>query len=38
MSTECPIELQAPDLSRWTQGNSGVPHVWSFDSGRVGRR
>jgi predicted deacylase len=31
-----PIELQAPDLSRWAQGNTGTPFVWSFDSGRAG--
>jgi predicted deacylase len=36
MSTARPIELHAPDLSHWAQGNSGVPHVWSFDSGRPG--
>ena len=31
-----PIELQAPDLSRWAGGNCGVPYVWCFDSGRPG--
>jgi predicted deacylase len=31
-----PIELQAPDLSRWAHGNTGIPYVWSFDSGRGG--
>lgn len=30
------IELQAPDLSPWAAGNTGVPYVWSFDSGRAG--
>jgi predicted deacylase len=30
------IELQAPDLSPWAVGNTGVPYVWSFDSGRAG--
>jgi predicted deacylase len=36
MSAPCPIELQAPDLSRWALGNGGTPYVWSFDSGRAG--
>ncbi len=36
MSTPCPIELQAPDLSRWAPGNTGTPYVWSFDSGQAG--
>ena len=36
MSTTCPIELQAPDLSRWAAGNTGTPYVWQFDSGRAG--
>jgi predicted deacylase len=36
MSTTPAIELQAPDLSRWAQGNIGTPYVWSFDSGRAG--
>jgi predicted deacylase len=36
MSLARPIELQAPDLSRWRAGNSGVEFVWSFDSGRPG--
>jgi predicted deacylase len=36
MSLPRPIELQAPDLTRWKRGNSGVEHVWSFDSGRTG--
>jgi len=31
-----PIELQAPDISRWAAGNTGVPYVWRFDSGRPG--
>ena len=31
-----PIELQAPDLSRWAGGNCGTPYVWCFDSGRPG--
>jgi len=36
MSVPRPIELQAPDIARWAQGNTGTPHVWSFDSGRDG--
>ena len=36
MSQPSPIELQAPDLSRWAPGNTGTPYVWSFDSGRAG--
>ncbi|MGL6111946.1 MAG: succinylglutamate desuccinylase [Rubrivivax sp.] len=36
MSAHRPIELQAPDLSRWAPGNTGTPYVWSFDSGRPG--
>lgn len=31
-----PIELQAPDITGWAAGNTGVPYVWSFDSGRSG--
>jgi predicted deacylase len=36
MSQPSPIELQAPDLSRWAPGNTGTPYVWSFDAGRAG--
>lgn len=38
MSTPVPIELQAPDLSRWASGNTGTPYVWHFDSGQAGPR
>jgi len=31
-----PIELKAPDLSRWAPGNTGTPYVWRFDSGQPG--
>ncbi len=31
------VELQAPDISRWKTSNTGVDHVWTFDSGRPGR-
>lgn len=30
------VELQAPDISRWEKGNTGVPYVWQFDSGKPG--
>lgn len=36
MKQPYPIEIQAPDISAWEQGNTGVPYVWSFDSGRPG--
>jgi predicted deacylase len=38
MNTAKPIQLRAPDLSAWRTGNTGVDHVWHFDSGRPGRR
>jgi predicted deacylase len=31
-----PIELHAPDISAYRAGNTGVPYVTSFDSGRAG--
>ena len=36
MSNLPAIELQAPDLRRWADGNTGTPYVWSFDSGVPG--
>jgi len=36
MNASRPIELQAPDLSRWASGNTGTPYVWRFDSGQPG--
>ncbi len=30
------VELQAPDISGWRHGNTGVDHVHLFDSGRPG--
>lgn len=30
------VNLAAPDIRRWLPGNSGVPGVWSFDSGMAG--
>ncbi|WP_119459887.1 M14 family metallopeptidase [Rhodospirillaceae bacterium SYSU D60014] len=32
----CPIELQAPDISPYRDGNTGVPFVTRLDSGRPG--
>ena len=34
--TKSIIELQAPDISRWEKGNTGVPYAWQFDSGKPG--
>ena len=31
-----PVELLAPDLSAYAAGNTGITHVWRFDSGRPG--
>jgi hypothetical protein len=31
------FELQAPDLSRWRAGNTGVEGVWRFESAQPGR-
>ncbi len=36
MSTLPPIELQAPDIRAHASGNTGVPYVHRFDSGRPG--
>jgi predicted deacylase len=36
MSLPRPIELQAPEISRWAAGNTGTAYVWSFDSGQRG--
>jgi predicted deacylase len=30
------VEVDFPDLSPWTEGNTGVPLLWTFDSGREG--
>ena len=37
-SVQRPIEIAAPDIRRWEQSNTGVDHVWHFDSGRPGPR
>lgn len=31
-----PIEVAFPDLARWQAGNTGIEHVFTFDSGRPG--
>jgi predicted deacylase len=31
-----PIEVEFPDIERWRAGNSGLPFVWTFPSGRPG--
>lgn len=37
MSTSSfPVEIEAPDISPWRAGNTGVEYVTSFDSGRDG--
>jgi predicted deacylase len=36
MSDTPAIELQAPDISPWKAGNTGVDYVHRFDSGRAG--
>jgi predicted deacylase len=30
------VEIQAPDISRWKAGNTGIDYVWQFDSGKPG--
>jgi len=30
------IAVAFPDIDRWAAGNTGLPYVWSFDSGRPG--
>lgn len=30
------VELGPPDISAYAPGNTGVPHVWTFDSGAAG--
>ncbi len=30
------IEVEFPDLAPWAAGNTGVPFLWTFDSGRAG--
>jgi predicted deacylase len=30
------VDVTFPDISRWSDGNTGLPHVWTFDSGHPG--
>jgi succinylglutamate desuccinylase len=30
------IEIEPPNLTRWAGGNTGIPYVWTFDSGAPG--
>jgi predicted deacylase len=30
------VEITAPDISAWRQGNTGIPYVTTFDSGETG--
>ena len=30
------VEITPPDLSAYASGNTGIPYVWTFDSGRGG--
>ena len=30
------VEITAPDLSAYASGNTGIPYVWTFDSGHSG--
>ncbi|MFZ9405706.1 MAG: succinylglutamate desuccinylase [Burkholderiaceae bacterium] len=38
LSAQRPIEIAAPDITRWKNSNTGIDHVWHFDSGRPGPR
>ena len=31
-----PVELEAPDISAYARGNTGIDYITSFDSGRPG--
>ncbi len=31
-----PIEISAPDISAYAEGNTGIPYVYTFDSGKSG--
>ena len=30
------VEVEFPEILRWAGGNTGIPYVWTFDSGREG--
>jgi predicted deacylase len=36
MSSAAPIEIDFPDVSRWAQGNVGIPYVWRYTAARPG--
>lgn len=36
MSNPYPVELTPPDISPYAAGNTGIPHIWTFDSGEPG--
>jgi predicted deacylase len=31
-----PIDVEFPDLSRWSRGNSAIPYVWTFAAEKAG--
>lgn len=37
MTTDYPIEFAWPDITPYAEGNTGIPYVWTFDSGKPGR-
>ena len=37
MTDDFPIEFAWPDITPYAQGNTGVPYVHTFDSGKPGR-
>ncbi|MBJ7556884.1 M14 family metallopeptidase [Marinomonas spartinae] len=34
--SEYPIEIDFPDITPYAEGNSGIPYLYSFDSGKAG--
>lgn len=36
MTASYPVELPTPDISAYRQANTGIDHVWTFDSDRPG--
>ena len=36
MENNYPIELEAPDISAYKRGNTGIDYVHQFDSGKNG--
>lgn len=35
-SSKPTIDIAFPDITRWAEGNRGVPYLWTFDSGLAG--